>query len=161
MDESILHALNEWFAANAFRSDLARFLAVAPLVGIVGLWVVAWIADWGRAPDRRAALLIGALTAVLALAINVALGHLYYRPRPYVVLSVHALLPHAADSSLFSDHLAVAGALTSALIVARRRVGLAAAGLALLLAVGRSVRPSTTRATCSSGSSWEPRPSRS
>ena len=137
MDESILHALNDWFAASTFRSDLARFLAIAPLVAIVGLWLIAWFADWGRRPDRRAILVIGALAALLALVINLALGHLYYRPRPYVVLSVHTLLPRAADSSLFSDHVAAAGALTAALLITRRWAGLAAAGLALLLAVGR------------------------
>lgn len=137
MDESLLRALNDWFSAGAFRTDLARFLAIAPLLAIVGLIVVAWLADWGREPDRRAVLLVGIFGALFALALNVALGHLDYRPRPFLVLPVHSLLPNPSDSSLYSDHLAIAGALTGALLVARRRLGLVSMLLALLLAVGR------------------------
>jgi hypothetical protein len=47
------------------------------------------------------------------------------------------LLPEAVDSSLFSDHLAVAGAGIAALLVARRTFGWIAAGLGILLALGR------------------------
>ena len=137
MDERVVETLNRWFAATAFRADLDRFLALAPLGVIVGLVALAWLADWGREPERRAILVVGALGAILALTINVALGHFYYRPRPFLVLSVRALLPHAADSSLFSDHLAIAGALTAALLSARRRLGLLAALLALVLATAR------------------------
>ncbi len=137
MDSSIVRALNRWFSAGGFRTDLARFLAIAPLLAIVALLALAWLADWGREPERRAVLIVGVLGAVAALAINVGLGHLYFRPRPFLVLHVHALLPHPADSSLYSDHLAIAGALSGALLAARRRWGAAAAGLALLLAIGR------------------------
>src|SRR6266700_3230074 len=102
--------------------SLDRLLALTPLLVIVGVVVLAWLADWGRAPDRRAILVIGGLGALAALTLNVALGHLYYRPRPFLVLPVRALLPQAPDSSLYSDHLAVAGALCAALLVARRRL---------------------------------------
>ncbi|TMK45999.1 MAG: phosphatase PAP2 family protein [Actinobacteria bacterium] len=137
MDERIVRSLNGWFSATSFRADLARFLALAPLVAVVGLVVLAWLADWGRAPDRRAILIVGALGAILALALNVALGHLYFRPRPFLVLSVHALLPHPSDSSLYSDQLAIAGALTGALFAARRWLGAVSFLLAVLLAIGR------------------------
>lgn len=137
MDERIVRSLNGWFSATSFRADLDRFLALAPLVAIIGLVIVAWLADWGRAPDRRAILVVGVLGTIVALALNVALGHLYYRPRPFLVLPVHALLPHPSDSSLYSDHLAIAGALTGALLVARRRLGAFSFLLAVLLAIGR------------------------
>ena len=45
MDEPVLRALNDWFSASALRADLARLLAIAPLVAIIGLVVVAWLAD--------------------------------------------------------------------------------------------------------------------
>src|SRR5712691_11022733 len=137
MDGSIVKALNDWFTANGFRADLARFLAIAPLVAIAALVVIAWLVDWGRQPERRAVLVVGILGALLAFAINLGLGHLYFRPRPFLVLHVQALLPHPPDSSLYSDHLAIAGALSGALLVARRRWGLAAVGLALIEAIGR------------------------
>jgi hypothetical protein len=50
------------------------------------------------------------LGAVAALLINLALGHLYCRARPFLVLDVRPLPAQAVDSSLFSDHLSVAGA---------------------------------------------------
>ena len=137
MDPSIVQSLNRWFSATGFRVDLDRLLALAPLFVIVGVIVLAWLADWGRAPDRRAILVIGVFGALAALALNVALGHLYYRPRPFLVLPVRALLPQAPDSSLYSDHLAVAGALSAALFVARRRLGWVAVVMTVLLGVAR------------------------
>jgi hypothetical protein len=74
---------------------------------------------------------------VLSLVVNIGLGHLFYRPRPFLVLEVHALLPQNPDSSLFSDHVAVGAALTMGLLLVRRRLGLASAALLILLAVGR------------------------
>jgi undecaprenyl-diphosphatase len=137
MDSTIVESLNRWFAATPFRADLDRALALAPLFVIAGLVVLSWLADWGRAPERRAIIAMGVLAAIVALALNVALGHFYYRPRPFLVLPVHALLPHAPDSSLYSDHLAAAGALTAALLVARRWVGALALLMTFVLAVAR------------------------
>ncbi len=138
MDDAVVRALNHWFAGGAFRADLARFLSIAPLIGIVILVLLAWFADWGRAPERRAVLVIGGVGALVALAINVGLGHFYFRPRPFLALpDIHPLLPRKADSSLYSDHLCIAGALTASLLLARRRLGYIAGFLALLLAVAR------------------------
>jgi PAP2 superfamily len=68
----------------------------------------------------------------------VAIGHFYFRPRPFLAISdIHPLLPRKADSSLYSDHLCIAGALTMSLLLSRRRLGYLAAGLALLLAIAR------------------------
>ncbi|MEO8293582.1 MAG: phosphatase PAP2 family protein [Actinomycetota bacterium] len=137
MDDRIVEGLNRWFSATASRAELDRVLAIAPLFLIVGLLVVAWLMDWGAAPHRRAILILGVAGAVLALALNVGIGHLYYRPRPYLRLPIDALLPHAPDSSLFSDHLAVAGALTAALAVTRRWIGGAALVASILLGIAR------------------------
>src|SRR5712691_4326275 len=137
MDARTVEALNRWFAANALRADIGRIFAIAPLAAIALVVVISWMTAPSNAPDRRAALTIGALAAVGALLLNVGLGHLYYRPRPFLALSVHPLLPQAVDSSLFSDHLAVAGAATVGLLLARRSLGWIALGLTVLLAVGR------------------------
>jgi undecaprenyl-diphosphatase len=138
MDSAVVRALNRWFAGGAFRADLARFLSIAPLIAIVVLVVLAWFADWGRSPERRAVLVVGGLGALLALAVNVGIGHLYFRPRPFLTFSdIHPLLPKNADSSLYSDHLCIAGALTMSLFLTRRRLGYLAAGLALLVGFAR------------------------
>lgn len=137
MDTHVVEAFNRWFAANAFRTDLCRALAILSLVLIGLLVVLAWSTPRSNSPIGRSELLLGLVAAVGALLLNLALGHLYYRARPFLVLDVRPLLPQAVDSSLFSDHLAVAGAAAAALVVARRTFGWLAVGFTLLLAVGR------------------------
>ncbi len=72
-----------------------------------------------RALGQRLALL--ALVAVpVALALNIALGHLVFEPRPFVShpTLVHRLIAHAADASFPSDHEAVATAIAAVLVIA-------------------------------------------
>ncbi len=107
-------------------------------LALIGVVVVAWATPRSNSPKGRSELLLGILAAVGAWLLNLALGHLYYRARPFLVLDVRALLPEAVDSSLFSDHLAVAGAAVAALFVARRTFGWIALGLGVLLAIGRT-----------------------
>lgn len=137
MDTQLVEHLNRWFTANAFRADLCRALAIVPLVLIGLLVVLAWSTRRSSSPKGRSELLLGIIAAVGALLLNLVLGHLYYRARPFLVLDVRPLLPEAVDSSLFSDHLAVAGATVASLFVARRTFGWIALGLGALLAVGR------------------------
>jgi membrane-associated phospholipid phosphatase len=137
MDAHLVETLNRWFSADTFRADLARGLAIVPLVLIGVLIILAWATPPSNSPKGRSELLLGILAAVGALLLNLALGHLYYRARPFLVLDVHPLLPQAVDSSLFSDQLAVAGAVVGALFVARRAFGWIALGFGVLLAIGR------------------------
>src|SRR5437762_13567445 len=137
MDALVVETLNTWFTANTFRADLCRALAIAPLAVIGVLMVLAWSTPDSNVPEGRAELLLGLVAAVGALLLNLALGHLYYRARPFLVLDVRPLLPEAVDSSLFSDHLAVAGAAVAALVVARRTFGWLALGFGFLLTIGR------------------------
>jgi undecaprenyl-diphosphatase len=137
MDAHLVETFNRWFTANALRTDLCRALAIVPLVLIGVLVLLAWSRPRSNSPVGRSELLLGFVAAVGALLVNLALGHLYYRARPFLVLDVRPLLPEAVDSSLFSDHLAVAGAAVAALVVARRTFGWLALGFGLLLAIGR------------------------
>ncbi len=137
MDVRLVEALNRWFTENALRADLGRTLAIVPLLLIGALVVAAWVTTPSNTPDRRATLVLGALAAVGALLLNLGLGHLFYRARPFLGLDVHPLLPEAVDSSLFSDHLAIAGALVGALMAARKSFGWIAVTLATLLMLGR------------------------
>jgi membrane-associated phospholipid phosphatase len=137
VDAHLVETLNRWFAPDAFRADLSRALAIVPLVLIGALVVLMWSRPPSNSPIGRSELLLGVIAAVGALLLNLALGHLYYRARPFLVLDVRPLLPEAVDSSLFSDHLAVAGAAIAALFAARRTFGWIALGLGALLAIGR------------------------
>ena len=137
MDTQLVEHLNRWFTANAFRADLCRALAIVPIVLIGVLVVLAWSTPRSNSPVGRSELSLGVVAGVGALLLNLALGHLYYRARPFLVVDVRPLLPEAVDSSLFSDHLAVAGAAAAALFASRRAFGWIALGLGILLAIGR------------------------
>jgi undecaprenyl-diphosphatase len=137
MDTQLVDHLNNWFAGSAIRTDLCRALAIVPLVLIGALVVIAWSTPRSNAPKGRSELLLGVLAVFGALLLNLALGHLYYRARPFLVSDVRPLLPEAVDSSLFSDHLAAAGAAIAALLVARRTFGWIALSLGVVLAIGR------------------------
>jgi hypothetical protein len=105
------------------------------LVGL--LEVFAWSRPPSNSPMERADLVTGVVAAAAALLVNLALGHLYFRARPFLVLDVRPLLPEAADSSLFSDQLAVTGSAIAALFAARRPFGWIGLGLGVLVAIGR------------------------
>lgn len=63
-------------------------------------------------------LLMTVPAVLLAVVFNVALGTLFFEPRPFVThASVHPLVSHAADASFPSDHAAVASALATILVV--------------------------------------------
>jgi undecaprenyl-diphosphatase len=139
LDHSIVKALNRWFADSGSRVDLAKALALWPLLAVIVLAGVAWVAGWGDESDRRVLLLLGLGGVALALVGNAVLGHLYYRPRPFVAMpELVRFLSHSKESSMYSDHLAVAGGLTTGILAARRWVlgSLAVAG-SVLLAIGR------------------------
>ena len=74
-----------------------------------------WL-EYDRGLGQRVALL-GAVGVAVALALNVLLGHLVFEPRPFISqpAHVHRLIAHAIDNAFPSDHLAVAGAVTTAL----------------------------------------------
>lgn len=71
-----------------------------------------------RAAGERLALL-ACLAVVVALGINLTLGHLIYEPRPFVSDpdAVHKLISHAADASFPSDHEAVISSVVTVLII--------------------------------------------
>lgn len=113
------------FAAN----DLIFLL---PLLVIV-LWFA--LARWSplapRGSDGEAArmeghivLALAVVGVVIALGINVLLGHLLFEPRPFIShpTLVHKLIAHAADSSFPSDHSAAAFALATVLLASARTI---------------------------------------
>ena len=137
LDRSLVRSLNDWFAGSSLRASLDRTLTIWPLIAILALVVTAWVLDWGRAPERRALLVLGLGGAIIGLIANTLQQHSGYRARPFVVMHVHHIVSHGRDSSFWSDHLTVAGAFTAALVANRRWFGVAAIVLTLLLAIGR------------------------
>ncbi|MEO7268315.1 MAG: phosphatase PAP2 family protein [Knoellia sp.] len=78
------------------------------------------------------------LAPLLALGMNQPLGHLIREARPYVTHpGILRLADVTTDFSFPSDHAVMAGAVAAGLLLSSRRLGLAAAALAVLMAFAR------------------------
>lgn len=106
-----------WFNGLAGQSRLfdlaaAGFTTGAPLV-FAALFAVAFFRRSRHQHETRRTVLLAGLSGVVALLLNVALGFVFYRARPFAVLppeAVHLLTPHAMDSSFPSDHTTASAA---------------------------------------------------
>lgn len=67
---------------------------------LLGLWL------WGG-HARRSLVIKACLVAMIGVAANQAIGVVRPHPRPFMIGLGHAWIPHAADSSLPSDHMTV------------------------------------------------------
>lgn len=98
---ALFSSINASAGLNGWRLSAALFAAewlilIVPL-GLTGLWLS------GKGPQREAA--VRACIGVgVALAINAAVGLLWFHPRPFVTGVGHTFLQHAPDSSFPSDH---------------------------------------------------------
>lgn len=74
---------------------------------------------------------------ILALALSVLAGHLYYDPRPFVTHHLVPLFPHAADNGFPSDHALLASFLAFTMFLYSRRAGVFLLILAVLIGWAR------------------------
>ena len=122
--------LNAPAAPGAAPLLIARLLAGLPPALAPALLVWLWV----RRPDhRRAGLLAVLLGALFGQLANLALGALWFEPRPFMAGLGHTLLDHAADNGFPSDHATLMFALGSGLALtgAARGAGLAVCLLGL------------------------------
>ena len=137
-DRALVRALNHAAQPQPLRLLVllaATALAAAPPLLLAALAVRA---VRHRDPTSLAVALLAGLGGAAALALNQLAGHLYFRLRPYWALpTVHAIGGRAGDSSFFSDHTTIAAAAATGCLLIARRWGLVAAGLTVLVALGR------------------------
>lgn len=76
------------------------------------LYAVVFLLGWFLLPRRetkkRHALVVAGISGILALVINMIIGGIWFRPRPFTVLpkgTFVQLIPHPPDSSFPSDHV--------------------------------------------------------
>ncbi len=113
----------------------AKFgIALFAILLLVG-W---WGARAGRDFTAMARLLWAGAGTLLAVALNQPIGSLVGRARPYTAMpTVHVLIARTGDFTFPSDHSVAAGAVAAGLFLAGRRLGWAAAVLAVLMAASR------------------------
>jgi undecaprenyl-diphosphatase len=133
LNRSLFLILNAPAHLGGWRLETARFAAEYPILLLPVLLSALWL--WGD-PCERVRLLIATAAAVAALALNQAIGLLWWHPRPFALGLGHTYLLHAADNSFPSDHVTVLWAVGFALWGSGNLRALGTMLLGLALAVG-------------------------
>lgn len=137
MDAALFTYLN----ALPLRVPLLGRIAVPVAAYAIVLYSLLLLWLWVRAGaigEGRRVLLLAAFAAVLSLGVNVVLNVVAPRPRPFLVLPAHVLVPPPHDASFPSDHAAVTTAIGVTLILGGQAVrGVAAMIGAVLIGIAR------------------------
>lgn len=139
LQEEWFHAVNQFARGTPWLHVPARLFAGYGPVLFAALLLGAWALSRRSCDVQRvAAALWAPVGVVVAVGINQVLVFAVGEPRPYAVMAhVLVLVSRSTDSSFPSDHAVMAGAATVGVLLSHRKLGLAAAGLALLMAATR------------------------
>lgn len=137
MDSLLAEFVYRHSAGSESTRTLTQVVAVFSIFGLAALALWAALRTPLHLRSRLLVALSGVVGMVLALGANTILHLGYYRPRPFVAMSVPPLTAHARDPSFFSDHLAVAGGLVVMVYLFSHRLWWFAVALSALTAVGR------------------------
>jgi undecaprenyl-diphosphatase len=139
VEEEWFRAVNHLARETAWLHEPARLFAVDGVVLFAGLLLAAWALARRAGDLRRVAIALWAPVAVLlAVGVNQLFVSAVAEDRPYAVLPHVLVLVHRSTDPAFpSDHAVMAGAVAAGVLLAHRRLGLLAAGLALLMAATR------------------------
>lgn len=111
------------------------FCAKYLFVAVVLLYLLA---IYQASPRHRKALVVALIAAgIAAVILDKLAGKLYYDPRPFVNHSVKPLIAHSADNGFPSEHTLFSMTVAAALYFYRRKLGTAAAVLALVVGIAR------------------------
>jgi undecaprenyl-diphosphatase len=138
IDFAVFQAINQFAGKLSWADQIAVYYAkYGPLLFAVILLFI-WFTDRSQQTNARKAVLLAIASVSVALLINQIIGHIYFRPRPYIDHQVTLLLTKSADPSFPSDHATGSFALAfSILLFYRRPVGYCMIVLAALLGLSR------------------------
>jgi undecaprenyl-diphosphatase len=101
MNYAIFQAINQNAGHQPFLDGLMVFFTQFAFPFFALVLLLMWVL--GKEKEKYT-VVNAAITAVIALVINVILGHIFYENRPFVTHHVNLLVQHAKDSSFPSDH---------------------------------------------------------
>lgn len=116
-DLVLYHLINNISERSPILDLIMIFFAKYAMELYVILFITAWFVLPKSNTKQRHSLIVSVCAGILALIINFAISHVWFRPRPFMVLprgSFHQLIPHSADASFPSDHVAGGFAFASA-----------------------------------------------
>lgn len=136
MNVELFQIINSWAGQNVWLDRLMVFSADKLGYVIVGLTIVVCLFN---AKKYREILILSFGSAVAArFGIVSLIRHLYYQPRPFLVLQdVQQLLDHNTESSFPSGHTAFYFAVAMVLYRYNKKVGIAAFVLSGLMGFAR------------------------
>jgi undecaprenyl-diphosphatase len=136
MDTIIFYGIQKLVGVSSVIDNIGIFCASFLIwieVVLIGVFYLA-------ARKRRALAACSAIaSSVVAWTISQGIGLLYFRPRPFAVLSDAQLLINKSslDKSFPSDHASIAFALASAVYLVDRRWGVVFLAMAAVISVAR------------------------
>ncbi|ADI27899.1 undecaprenyl-diphosphatase [Geobacillus sp. C56-T3] len=138
MNDEIFQLINRWAGHFSFLDTIMVVASNSVPYISVAVVLFLWFYRKGeKGVERPYTALYTALTALLALSVNVVIHLVYYHPRPFVVHHVHQLLPHSSDSSFVSDHAVLAFSIAWMLLFRRDRWGYPAFVWAIVVGISR------------------------
>lgn len=130
LNYSLFQAINGHAGHSPWLDALMVFCANT----LIFLWPLVLLLLWGRplpwrkrplqpgeraiVEELRAVVLWVGVACLLAFALNLALEHMVFEPRPFITRHVHLLVTHPADDSFPSDHAAWSFAVVGMLVFA-------------------------------------------
>lgn len=140
MDWSVVHDLNELIRTHDLLEDpLTLFASVAVTIYAVATVVLWFVSRPEGARRLRLACASALASAAGGLMLNQAIGHLWFRERPYAE-HPHSLVLFTApshDPSFPSDHATAAFAIAVAVVFFSRRLGVVFLAFAAAIASSR------------------------
>ena len=103
-NQSLFLQINADAGTQKWAIDAATIIANDLLYLMLGILLASWL--WGDTTKRNLTIK-ACLVAMLSVGLNQVIGLIYWHPRPFMIGLGHMWMPHAADSSFPSDHLAV------------------------------------------------------
>lgn len=116
---------------NSLLAFAAQYLFLSIPLAIVLVW-------WKLPKERRVSYTVQVIaTGVLAVALAQLSKHFIDSPRPFVIGHFTPIIHATADNGFPSDHTMLSATLAMLILLADRKLGIAALGVAFLVGVAR------------------------
>ena len=124
MDASLVLALHQLASSQAWFGAIVLLVAQAGIFVLPIALLVVWLVASAPSDGRRAAIVAGVASGIVAIAVGLVLERTLNRPRPFVELGFDPLFAHAHDSSFPSDHTLVGVALVGPMLWQAPKLGI-------------------------------------
>ncbi|MBT2656043.1 undecaprenyl-diphosphatase [Bacillus sp. ISL-18] len=134
MNYQLFKDINQAAGHHPILDGLMVFVTQNALI----IYAVVLLLMWFFGKDKyKNTVVLAAITGIIALFINVVIGHIYFEPRPFVSHKVNLLISHSSDASFPSDHGTGAFSLALAVLYRHRKLGIGMVLFAVLTGISR------------------------